>query len=84
MRNLLKIIFILAVFFSYTAYAGETGKIAGRIIDANTKEPLVGVNVIVEGTELGAATDATGHYLIINVPVGTYDITASYVGYEPV
>jgi outer membrane receptor protein involved in Fe transport len=84
MRKVFKLIFILAVFFVYTAYAGETGKIAGRVIDANTKEPLVGVNVVVEGTELGAATDATGHYLIINVPVGTYDVTASYVGYEPV
>ncbi|MDH5684065.1 MAG: TonB-dependent receptor [candidate division WOR-3 bacterium] len=62
--------------------AAETGRITGRIIDAKTNEPLIGVNVIVEATELGAATDAAGRYQIINVGVGTYSITASYVGFE--
>ncbi len=64
-------------------FAGETGRIIGRIIDADTREPLAGVNVIVEGTELGAATDADGRYLITNVPPRRVNVTASYIGYEP-
>ena len=39
------------------AFAVTTGKIAGRILDKDTGEPLPGVNVIVEDTPLGAATD---------------------------
>ncbi len=81
--NLIGILLLLIAVFN-PANAAETGKIAGRIVDANTNEPLVGVNVIVEGTELGAATDASGRYLITNVRVGTYNVNASYVGYQPV
>lgn len=76
----------LAAIFSLLAsnlYAGETGRVIGRITDAQTREALAGVNVIIEGTELGAATDADGKYLITNVPPRRLNITASYIGYEP-
>ncbi len=65
-------------------YAGETGRIIGRVTDAQTGEALAGVNVIVEGTELGSATDADGRYLITNVPPRKHNVTASYIGYEPI
>jgi len=65
-------------------YAGETGRVRGYIFDTDTRSPLVGVNVIVEGTQLGASTDEAGTYLISNIPAGNQTITASYVGYEPV
>ena len=61
---------------------GQTGKIAGQVTDAETNEPLPGVNVILEGTEQGAATDANGEYYIINVTPSTYSLTASMVGYQ--
>lgn len=64
-------------------FAAGTGRIRGRVIDAETKAPLAGVNIIVEGTLLGAATDEKGEYLIINVPAGTQTLNATYVGYEP-
>ncbi|MEO0076126.1 MAG: TonB-dependent receptor [candidate division WOR-3 bacterium] len=67
-----------------TLYAGETGRIIGRVTDAQTGEPLSGVNVVVEGTELGAATDNDGRYLITNVPSRRVNVTASYIGFEPV
>jgi len=38
--------------------AGTTGKISGRITDASSGDPLMGVNVIITGTNMGAATDA--------------------------
>ncbi len=64
--------------------AGTTGKISGKVIDGQTKEPLFGVNVLVVGTTMGAATDLNGEYFIINLPPGTYQLRASAVGYTPV
>ena len=63
------------------AYAGNTGKIAGRVIDKETKEPLPGVNVTIIGTNFGASTDIEGRYYILNVPVGSYEVRAAYIGY---
>ncbi len=65
------------------SYSGTTGKIAGKIVDAQTSEVLVGVNVLIEGTTLGAASDVDGNYFIINIPPGTYTLKASAVGYTP-
>ena len=55
-----------------------------KLSDASTKEPLIGANIIIEGTNLGAATDFDGNYFIINIPPGTYNIKASLVGYSSV
>jgi hypothetical protein len=57
------------------------GKIAGVVRDAETKEPLIGANVFVQGTNLGSATDVEGQYAILNVPPGRYTVLASMVGY---
>ncbi len=64
-------------------WAGNTGKIAGRVVDKSTGEALIGANVVVEGTTLGAATDENGKYFILQVPPGTYRVTARYIGYHP-
>ena len=64
-------------------YAGTTGKIAGKIVDARTKEPLIGVNVVIVGTMMGASADENGTYFIINVPPGKYQLKAMLVGYTP-
>jgi len=68
--------------FQNALFAANTGKIAGRVTDAETQEPLVGVNVVVIGTDLGAATDPEGYYTILNVPPGTYILSASMMGYQ--
>jgi len=60
------------------------GKIMGKVVDAQTKEPLPGVNVLVEGTILGAATDEDGVYFILNVPAGTQSVIAQMIGYQTV
>ena len=53
--------------------------VVGVVTDVNS-EPLVGANVIVEGTELGGVTDGEGKFTI-ETGTGTYDITASFIGY---
>jgi outer membrane receptor protein involved in Fe transport len=60
---------------------GVSGKITGKVTDQENKEPLIKATVRVEGTKLGAVTDLEGNYTILNVPVGTYKLNASYVGY---
>jgi outer membrane receptor for ferrienterochelin and colicins len=57
-------------------------KITGKIIDASTEEPLTGVNVFLEHTNIGATTNIDGEYIIINVPVGEYKLVASMIGYK--
>jgi outer membrane receptor protein involved in Fe transport len=64
--------------------AGTTGKIAGRVVDKETGEPLIGMNVIVKGTSLGAATDIDGYYAILSVPPGIHTTITSMVGYSTV
>jgi hypothetical protein len=70
----------LAVFFSGSLLA-QGGKITGVVKDASSGDPIVGANVIIDGTTLGAAADANGAYFILNVPPGTYRLVASAVGY---
>ena len=71
----------LLLFLSFSIAFGQTGKITGRAIDAETDQPLPGVNIVLVGTDQGAATDENGYYTIINVEPGTYDLRASFIGY---
>ena len=68
--------------FLPTMVKAEKGAIEGKVIDAYTNGALVGVNVILEGTKFGAATDRYGNYIIIAVPPGEYSLTASMIGYK--
>lgn len=61
--------------------AADTGKITGIVTDAISGEPLIGVNVLVSGSDLGGATDTGGRYIILQVPPGEYTLVASYIGY---
>ncbi len=63
-------------------YAGVTGKIAGKVMDAQTRQPIPGVNIMLEGTNMGTVSDVEGNYTILNVEVGTYTVRASIVGYR--
>ena len=59
----------------------QTGQITGTVTDAVTKEPLIGANVYLEGTNTGTSTDLDGQYSL-NAKVGEYRIVVSYVSYQ--
>ncbi len=67
-----------------TVSAQTVGKISGKITDEVTGEALAGCNVVIVGTQLGAATDIDGTYFILNVQPGKYNLQASYLGYQKV
>ena len=82
-----KILLFYLIIFSCSfslIFAGTTGKITGKVTDAKTGEALPFVNVLIEGTNLGAATDIDGNYVILNIPPGKYNVKAQYIGYQPV
>jgi outer membrane receptor protein involved in Fe transport len=81
MKRLFTFLLILLI-SSITVHAATTGKIKGTITDSETGEPLIGANVIIEGTSQGAATDLDGNFLILAVSPGEYRLKASMIGYE--
>jgi len=83
-RILTTTMLFMAVMMSVTSLAAQTriGVIKGQVVDQATQSPLVGVNVIVIGTQLGASTDVEGNFSVIQVPVGNYSVQFSYLGYE--
>ena len=68
--------------YPFFIYSGTTGKFAGTIKDSQTGESLVGANVIIEGTNFGAATNVNGEYVILNISPGRYNVKFSFIGYE--
>jgi hypothetical protein len=79
-----KLFFVLVLAVLVPAVLFASGKIRGKVTDAGTGEPLVGANVVVVGSSMGAATNVAGEYIILNVPVGTYTLRTSYVGYQSI
>ncbi len=77
----------LLFFFNGILHAQElTQTIKGKVIDADSKIALIGVNILVKTKEelVGATTDIDGYFKIKKVPVGRNDIEISYLGYEPI
>jgi outer membrane receptor protein involved in Fe transport len=77
-----KLLLIFIILLVSHLSAENVGKISGVITDSESGSPLPGVNVLIEGTYLGASTDLDGYYVILNVPVGDQTVVASFVGYQ--
>jgi hypothetical protein len=77
---LISFLFVTLVFPPVLQSQG--GQVEGNVYDAKTKKPLQYASVFIDGTTLGATTDAKGHYNLTNVPMGSQELVASFVGYE--
>ena len=65
-----------------TLYGGTAGKIAGTVRSSATGEPLAGATVSVVGKSIFTVTDIDGEFYLINLPVATYDISVTLIGYR--
>lgn len=76
----------LLIFIIITAIPSfaQSGKVVGKVTDLETGEPLIGANILVNGTNFGAATNVDGQFIILNVPPNTYTLVARYIGYKEV
>jgi TonB-dependent receptor len=82
MKPTIKYLFIsLFIIISCNSIFAQ-GQIKGTITDSTSQSLLIGANVYLMGTSLGASTDIEGEYLISNIPVDTYTVKVSYIGYE--
>ena len=79
----LSVILILFNLFTFGLLANApTATLVGTIVDRDTQQPLPGANVILDGTNSGAATDVNGHFEIHNIPVGSYSLRVHMIGYK--
>ncbi len=80
---ILAIIVVLTGWSAGLASAEEAakGKVTGKVVDKETGEALIGVTLMLKGTQMGARTDLDGNFTIKKVPPGTYDIVISCIGY---
>ncbi|MEW6193656.1 MAG: TonB-dependent receptor [Bacteroidota bacterium] len=84
MKKFFTIFFVSMAFLTSSVFAGTTGKLTGKVTDKKTGESLPFVNITLEGTTLGAATDLDGKYIILNIPPGKYNVKFQYIGYQTI
>ncbi|GBE27517.1 TonB-dependent Receptor Plug Domain protein [bacterium BMS3Bbin03] len=85
--GLKKILFLINLFalligVSSVSYAQKFATLTGTVKDSSNGEPLIGVNIFLENTTLGAATDVNGFYVIPAIPPGNYRVVFQYMGYR--
>ncbi len=77
-----KISLFFLLLISGVVKAQKTGSIIGTVKDKNTQETIIGAIVQIENTQLGVSSDIDGNFKISNIPVGSYNVKASLVGYQ--
>jgi len=80
MKLLIHMSMLMLPFFLFA----QTGSIQGKIMDGSSRQPLVAVNLTLDGQAMGTASGPDGSYEILDVPVGSYTLVAEFIGYETV
>lgn len=80
--NVRRLIFLLVFSLLWPASGFAQGQISGRITEALSGTPLIGANVVIVGSSMGAAADENGAYEIRGIPDGTYTLEASMLGFK--
>ena len=83
-RIIKKIIIAIFILIHSAGISLAQNRFTALVKDKETKEPLIGVNVVVEGTTKGASSDLSGNVTIYNIPSGKQTLEFSYIGYETV
>jgi outer membrane receptor for ferrienterochelin and colicin len=78
------ILFAAINFFVDSAFSQTTARLEGIVYDRQSRRPLIGANILLVDTPLGAAADSTGRFAIAAIPSGQYRLRATLIGYEPV
>ena len=79
MNKFLSIFFLL---FTSFLLGQNIGSLNGRILDIQSQQPLPGATVLLEGTGIGVVTDDEGYFIINDIPSQSYNIVASFLGYQ--
>jgi hypothetical protein len=85
MRIKLKLYLFLTVFISFYFNAPgqvKTGKITGVVLDRQNQQPVIGANVLIDGTKIGITTDTEGKFTLQKIEIGTYILKISCIGYK--
>jgi hypothetical protein len=82
MKYLSILVVIIMIQFSFASM--QKGRIGGNIIDHKTQQAIVGANVVIEGTLMGAASDVDGNFIILNLAPGSYNLSIHYLGYRTI
>lgn len=83
MNNFIKI-FILTLLCSINSVYAQNGNIRGFLYDKSSSEPLIFTTVALKGTTLGAQTDVNGYFSITKVPMGSYNLLATALGFDTI
>ena len=82
MKLRILILFVLSNLITTVCLSQTTGKITGKISDMESAEVLIGVNIMLLGTNLGTASDINGEFYLLNLPPGSYNLSVSMIGYK--
>ncbi|GAA5220001.1 SusC/RagA family TonB-linked outer membrane protein [Membranihabitans marinus] len=77
----LLLLLLFSIFTSLATYGQSTSQVTGKIVDVSG-EPLIGVNVLVQSTNVGTASDFDGNFTLSNVDLNSAVLVASYIGYK--
>jgi len=75
-------IFLLVVTEMFAQNEKSTGTITGIVVHSTSQEPIIGANIFIIGTKIGTTTNQEGKFSIKNIPVGTYQVRVSNIGYS--
>ena len=84
MKKFISTALMIAVFTSLAFSQNLTQRVRGTIVDVDSKLPLIGVTLVILGTDplVGTSTDINGIFRFKNIPLGRIAVKISYIGYE--
>ncbi|NHZ86437.1 MAG: TonB-dependent receptor [Planctomycetia bacterium] len=75
-------IIVLFIYITIVDAQSNIGRVGGYLKDATTGEPIMYANVVLEGTDIGTASDNFGYYVITNIPIGEHNLKIMMMGYK--